>query len=130
MNTSNTTSKKLASYLAKSNYSNYSFTDDFNTIIENKIEDYNGNVKAQLKSFIDDMRHGCQSGIIGEFIYNSDCKDFYVKHIDDLEDMKEEIEAQLGDTIPNKSSVPHYTFMCWLCFEEYCFDLERTLFES
>lgn len=124
------TNSKLASYLAKSNYPDYSFTEEFNTIIENKIEGYSGNTKEKLQSFFEDMQHGCQSGIIGEFIYNSDCKDFYVKHIDDLEDMKEEMENQMGDTIPNKSSVPHYTFMCWLCFEEYCFDLDRTLFDS
>ena len=65
-----------------------------------------------------------------EFLCPADCKDFYIKNIDDLEEMKTDLEEQLGDTIQNRNSLPHYTFICWLCFEEYCYDLYRTIYES
>lgn len=126
--TKTTINKRLAVYLAKSNYTNKSFTESFNEIIDREVSDYNGNIKEKLSSFLDDMRHGCQSGMIGDFIYNSDCKDFYIAHIDDLEEMKEDMEDQMGD-IKNSQKLPHYTFMCWLCFEEYCYDLQRTIFD-
>lgn len=126
-----TTNKQLAKYLAKSNYANYTFTEAFNSIISDEVDGYSGTTKERLQSFFNDMqRGGCQSGMIGEFIYHSDCKGFYIKHIDDLEDMKQELEDGLGEPIANRQSLPHYTFMCWLCFEEYCYDLYRTIFES
>jgi hypothetical protein len=125
------TSKKLENYLSKSNYTDKTFTEEFNKIISEEIEGYNGTIKEQLKSFFNDLQHGgCQSGMISEFIYNSDCKDFYIKHIDDLEEMKEELEDNLGEPIQNRNSLPHYTFLCWLCFEEYCYDLYNQIFED
>lgn len=126
-----TTNKQLENYLSKSNYQDKSFTEEFNTIISDEISGYDGSTKKRLESFFNDMqRGGCSSGMIGEFIYNSDCKEFYIKHIDDLESMKEDLDEQLGEPVTNRQGLPHYTFLCWLCFEEYCYDLYRTIFES
>lgn len=126
-----TISKSLANLLNKSNYKDFDFVDEFNAIISDQIAGYDGKTKEQLKSFFNDMQKGgCQSGMIGEFIYHSDCKVFYIKYIDDLEQMKEDLEEQLGDHIENRQKIVHYTFMCWLCFEEYCYDLYRTIFED
>lgn len=105
---------------------------DFNAIILRHAQDYirNGEGKPALKSFFEDLQYGgCISGLIGEFIYHYDCKQFYIKHIDALEDYKTELEEQLGEPIANRHSAPHYTFMCWLCFEEYCHELYNNLFE-
>ena len=122
--------KVLPNLLDNSNFKDYSFTDEFNNIIENKIYGYNGNVKDKLKSFLEDLQHGgCISGMIGDFVYHSDCKAFYIAHIEDLEGFKNELEDQLGEPIVNKKIV-HYTFMCWLCFEEYCHDLYNTIFNN
>jgi hypothetical protein len=121
----------LKNLLDKSNNTIYSFADEFNTIIEYKIDGYDGKTKDKLKSFFDDLQKGgCMSGIIGDFIYHSDCKDFYIKHIEDLEDFKEELEYQLGQPIQNRHKIVHYTFVVWLCFEEYCYDLYNTIFEN
>ena len=103
---------------------------DFKAVILSHVENY-GKDKPALKSFFEDLQHGgCISGMIGEFIYHSDCRKFYVKHIDALEDMKEELENQLGEPIPNLRSTKHYTFVVWLCFEEYCYSLYRSIFED
>lgn len=103
----------------------------FNEIILDKVTGNYGKGKPALKSFFEDLQHGgCISGMIGEFIYHSDCKEFYIKHIDGLENYKEELEEQLGEQIANRHSLPHYTFLCWLCFEEYCRELYTNIFEQ
>jgi len=122
--------KNLKKQLEKSNYNDYSFAEDFKQIILDKVEGYGSDKKA-LKSFFEDMQHGgCISGMIGEFVYHEDCKNFYIKHIDDLEDFKDELESQLGEPIEDRNKLPHYTFLCWLSFEEFCYDLYRTIFED
>lgn len=101
---------------------------EFNKIIESKLDGYDGKKKEQFKSFAEDLQQGgCISGMIGNFIYNNDCKNFYIEYIDELEGMKEDFENELGESIKNRHSVPHYTFMCWLCFEEYVFNIYNSL---
>ena len=96
----------------------------FDKIIESNMYD---NMKGWLE---DVQKNGCISGMISEFIYNYDCKQFYIEHVDDLYEMKEEMEEDMGDVIPNRYHVQQYTFMCWLCFEEYCYDLYINNFED
>lgn len=116
--------------LKQSSYSEYRVSDAFNQIILRSITSYDGKRKTQLKSFFIDLQTGgCISGMICEFIYHSDCKEFYIEHIDDLENIRTELEEAIGEPIENRFQAPHYTFVCWLCFEEYCFDLYNNLFE-
>lgn len=116
--------------LRKSSYREYAVSAEFDKIILANMDGYDGTKKEQLKSFLKDLqRGGCISGMIGKFIYHSDCKEFYANHLDDLEDIRKELEDLLGEPIANRYESPHYTFMCWLCFEEYCFDIYRNRFE-
>lgn len=116
--------------LQKSNYSDYRVSDAFNEIILRNINSYDGKRSAQLKAFFLDLqRGGCVSGMISQFIYHTDCKEFYIEHIDDLENIRTELEEAIGEPIENRFGAPHYTFVCWLCFEEYCYDLYSRLFE-
>ncbi|MDP5200349.1 hypothetical protein [Flavobacterium sp. DG2-3] len=116
--------------LQKSNYSDYRVSAAFNEIILRSITSYDGKRSVQLKSFFLDLQTGgCVSGMVSEFIYNADCKEFYIEHIDELEDMRTQLEEAIGEPIENRFSAPHYTFVCWLCFEEYCYDLYSRLFE-
>ena len=79
--------------------------------------------------FFHDLSYGgCSSGMIGMFIYHSDCKRFYINHIDDLESFVEDFEEELGERIPNKDHQPRYTFVCWLCYEELAHDIARTIY--
>lgn len=114
----------------KSVYAQYPVSREFNKIILSDLPSYNGSKKEQLKSFLEDLQHGgCMSGMIGEFIYHADCRAFYIENLDDLENIREELEESLGEAVKNRHRLPHYTFMCWLCFEEYCFDIYRNAFE-
>lgn len=115
----------------KNNNSGHSFSEEFNQIIIDKCEGYNGKAKDKLKSFFKDIQHGgCISGMIGDFVYHSDCKEFYINHIDDLEDFKADLEDSIGNTITDRNKLPHYTFVVWLCFEEYCYSLYNEIFEN
>jgi hypothetical protein len=113
---------------------NYSFIEEFNRIIEDKVNNYDnfaGEEKANLRSFLEDVqKSGCISGMIGEFIYHADNKAFYIKHIDDLEYYMQDIEESLGQAIPNRHDLVHYTFVVWVCFEEYCYSLYNEVFEQ
>ena len=121
--------KAIKNLLEKTSYSEYSFVDDFNNIILNKVEGYGKNKEA-LKFFLEDMQQGgCISGMIGDFVYHYDCKEFYIKHIEDLEEFKTELEDQFGEPIQNRHKIVHYTFVVWLCFEEYCYNLYNNIFE-
>ncbi|MFH7018619.1 hypothetical protein [Flavobacterium sp. FlaQc-47] len=116
--------------LEKSIYAEFEVCQAFNKIILSNLGSYDGTKKEQLKSFLEDLQNGgCMSGMISEFIYHVDCKKFYIENLDDLENIREEIEDSLGEPVKNTHRLPHYTFMCWLCFEEYCFDIYRNSFE-
>ena len=123
---------KLLTDNVQSNFINdMSFVSDFNTIISERAADYDGSAKEQLKSFFNDLQHGgCISGMIGEFIYHNDCKEFYIKHIDDLEEYKTDLEDSIGEAIKNRHNLPHYTFIVWLAFEEYCYNIYNNIFEQ
>ena len=112
----------------------FTFAPEFNEIIKSHVQNYDnfaGEDKASLRSFLEDMQKGgCQSGMIGEFIYHADNKDFYIKHIEDLEEYKQELEDSIGEAIANRQNLVHYTFIVWLCFEEYCYTLYNAIFEQ
>ena len=113
-------------------YTNYSFAQSFIDIIKDKAEDYDrqADFLDNLKGFLEDLKYGgCMSGIIGEFIYNADTKAFYIEHLYDLEEFKNELEDMSGEEIKNRD-LPHYTFIVWLCFEEFANDLYNTIFEG
>lgn len=129
-----TTKTQTNKLLNKSNNLDYSFAPEFLDIIQYHTENYDNErtFKESLKLFLEDMQKGgCINGMIGEFIYHTDCKDFYIKHIDSLEDFKSNLQIDLGDIeIKNTNNLPHYTFIVWLCFEEFCYDLYNNVFEN
>lgn len=102
-----------------------SFAEDFVADMAYHAEDYDNPL-----GFFEDLQHGCQSGMIGMLIYNSDCKDIYIKHIDDMESWKSDEEESLGEPICNREKIHHYVWMCWLCYEELGFQIARTLFPN
>lgn len=115
-------------------FSNYdmSYSQDFIDIIIRKTDDYNRNGEFidNLKSFLEELRYGgCISGMISEFIYNSDTKEFYINHLDDLESFLDDLEDGIGERIENKHELPRYTFLVWLAFEEFCNNLYNRIFE-
>lgn len=108
----------------QANTKKYDFVDEL-------IEDMAGHAcnYCTPHGFFHDLSYGgCSSGMIGMFVYHSDCKRFYINHIDDLEAFVEDFEEELGERIPNEDHQPHYTFVCWLCYEELAHNIASTLY--
>lgn len=83
------------------------------------------------EAFFQDLQYGgCASGMVGMFIYNSNCKDFYIKYIDDMEAFMENWEEEVGETCKNSQKLPHYTWLCWFCYEELAFRIAGRLWED
>ena len=54
-------------------------------ILENHIEDCEN--FEEVKNFMEDLRaNGCVSGMIGELIYYSDTKKFFIENLDEIQD--------------------------------------------
>lgn len=118
-------------YYGEEEFESFSFLPEYIDIIEGEAESYEGTDKEKLKDFFVDLqRSGISSGMVGAFIYNSDIKKFYVDNLDDLEDFLMELEDRLGEPISNDKKLPRYTFVVWLTFEEFCYNLYTILFED
>lgn len=118
--------KMLADTAADLKLSKYDFVGELLGDMAAHIEGYN----TPLGFFKDLDYGGCASGLIGMFVYNPDCKKFYINHIDSLEDFKEDWENMIGEPVRNTKSLPHYTFLCWFCCEEIGYEIGRSLFPN
>lgn len=99
-----------------------SFTETFLRDMVSHIEGYDNPI-----GFFKDLQNGCQSGLIGMLIYNSDCKRIYIEHIEDMEEYVAQMFEEVG-YIKNEQHLPHYTWICWMCYEEFGFQIGRALF--
>lgn len=104
----------------------YDFVDE---LIDN-MADEAGGYDDPIGFFKDLQTGGCISGMVGMFIYNSDCKKFYIDHIDSMEDFVEALEGDMGEPIKNNQHLPRYTFICWLCYEELAYRIARELWPN
>jgi hypothetical protein len=112
----------------------YSFCEEFAEILADEAQYYHNNDDEDpaegLRKWLEDLqRGGCISGMVGAFIYHAQTKEFYIKHLDDLEEFKSSLEDNLGEPIRNRHHSQHTDFMCWLCFEEFCYNIYSELFE-
>lgn len=104
----------------------YGFVNDFLYDMAAHAAGYNN-----PKEFFNDLEYGgCQSGLIGMLIYNSDCKKIYIEHIDDFENMIEDYQEEIGEPIVNKSGVPRYTFATWFAYEELGMSIANQLWND
>lgn len=104
--------------------SKYDFVGEILDDMAEHIEGYN----TPLGFFKDLDYGGCESGLVGMFVYNPDCKNFYIQHIDSMEDFKEDWETMDVESVRNTKRLPHYTFLCWFCYEQVGYEIGRALF--
>lgn len=100
-----------------------SFAEDFLRDMAYNISGYDN----PLGFFKDLAQGGCSSGLVGLLIYNYDCKRIYIEHIDDMEEYVEQIYSEAG-YIENKAHLPHYVYICWICYEELGYQIGRALY--
>lgn len=83
-------------------------------VIEYILQDYKED--NEIKDFFSDLlKHGCQSGIISTLIYYDDTKRFYIKYMDEIHELIEELENDIGLIKVNGN---RSNFYAWLAFEE------------
>ncbi len=76
-----------------------------------------GDSEEEIKSFFSDLlSHGCQSGMISHLIYYKDTDEYYRSHVDEIDDLKQELEEEIGE--PLKIGSPIQNWLAWFGFEE------------
>lgn len=79
-------------------------------IIEDLLEE------DDVESFLKDLlSYGCVSGN-SKLIYYNQTKDFYIKHMEEIDEMLSDIEDSIGE--PLKKTFPIYNWMAWFGYEE------------
>jgi len=76
--------------------------------------------------FTDILQHGCKSGIISGLIYYSDTHAFFDKHYAAIEQIREDIETNLGEPLTTSGDLKNY--MAWMAFEETAFQMALGLY--
>jgi hypothetical protein len=71
------------------------------------------------------INHGCQSGVVSGLIYYADTKAFYIKHLEDIEDMIADYQENTGEMLQPKA--PYYNWFAWFAFEETVRELADSL---
>lgn len=104
---SNLVWETLDDLMERNGINDYSFSDELKEIFQTNIVDY-----ERGAGFFDDLAHGCVSGTLSEFIYYSDTKDFYLRHMDDIDNYINELEESIGESI--KLDEPRFNYAVWM----------------
>lgn len=102
----------LATTFEEMGLADRSFSTDMQEILLDHMSKYDN----PLTGLEEISTHGCVSGILSDFVYYSDTKEFYTKHIDDIEDFIYDLEDDLGDSI--SLDHPRYNSAVWLVAEQ------------
>ena len=95
-----------------------------NYVIDYILDDYK--TDDEIKCFFSDLlNNGCQSGMISTLIYYKDTKAFYVKFMDEIHELIEELESSMGVSIKTNGKI--YNFYSWLAFEETARNLSNEI---
>lgn len=99
--------KKLKKLIGSNELKNY--------VINYILEDYKSD--DDIKCFFSDLlSNGCQSGMIGTLIYYNDTNAFFNKYQSEIEELKEQLEDDLGEPLQIKGNITNW--LAWFGFEE------------
>lgn len=77
------------------------------------------NSEGDISTFFKDLfEHGCVSGMIGDLIYYSDTGKFAKKHIEEILELKSNLEEETGEPVVDRDKGDELNFLAWLGFEE------------
>ena len=97
---------------------------DKDTIMHEVLSDALGNEVASgtdsdgtAISYLEDVcNHGCVSGTCSGLIYYADTKAFYIKHMEEIDEIRGDMEESIG--VPLKIGTPIYNWLAWFAYEE------------
>ena len=67
--------------------------------------------------FLDLFTYGCESGMVSSLIHHDDTHAFFIKHYDEIEEMRVEYEQNYNEWL-QPEDVDLMTFLAWFTFEE------------
>lgn len=78
------------------------------------------------ESYLSDvLRHGCQSGMVNALIYYTDTKQFYIKYMDEIDELYQNTCEETGETLA--IGTPMYNWMAWFGYEQTAYNLSYKL---
>lgn len=81
------------------------------------IDNYEGTNDEKIKAWFGGLfQGGCQSGFISSLIYYPDTNKFFDEYSEDIEDLREEMEEEMGQ--PLEIGYPLKNWLAWFGFEE------------
>lgn len=101
----------LDDLMVRMELNDYSFSDEVKEIFRERILDYDSG-----ESFFVNLAEFGASDMLGDFVYYSQTKDFYLRNMDDIESFAKEIEEELGQ--PLLLEDPRYHYLSRLVVEE------------
>ena len=104
----------LATSFEHAGLDEYSFSADMQEILLDHMSKYDN----PLTGLEEITTHGCVSGVLTDFIYHSDTREFYRQHMDSIEEYISDLEDDLGDRIDLSASSNHFTGATWLVAEQ------------
>ena len=75
--------------------------------------------------FSDLLQHGCISGMVGSLIYYTDTHKFFDNHYDEIEELRQEYQENIGDPLEIKADLKN--FLAWFAFEETAYQMALEL---
>lgn len=82
-----------------------------------------------IAHFFEDLRqHGCISGMVGSLIYYTDTHAFYDAHYDEIEELRHDYEAEIGQAITTDGDWKNY--MAWFVFEQVAYRIYSEVIEG
>lgn len=75
--------------------------------------------------FSDLLQHGCLSGMVSNLVYYIDTHAFFDTHYVEIEDLRNEVEDNLGEPLQIKGDLKN--FMAWFAFEETAYQMALEL---
>lgn len=71
----------------------------------------------EIKCYIKDvLNNGCVSGIASNLVYYTDTKEFFISHMEEIDELRQDMEYQIGE--PLKIEYPLYNWLAWFAYEE------------
>jgi len=71
--------------------------------------------------FSDLLQHGCVSGMVSSLVYYSDTHAFFDQHYAAIEDLRDDVEDNLGEPLQIKGDLKN--FLVWFAFEETAYQI-------
>lgn len=101
----------LDDLMVRMELNDYSFSNEVKEIFRERILDYDSG-----ESFFINLAEFGAGDMLGDFVYYSQTKDFYLRNMDDIERFAKEIEEELGH--PLSLEDPRYHYLSRLLVEE------------